>query len=98
VGIVVSELPGVGARLSSYDTVRLAVTKATKGVIPNVVGRVEARARARLTAAHLVPVVVERTVKGKPGRVVSQRPAAGVAGKPGMRVRVVVSRRPAQAG
>jgi hypothetical protein len=59
---------------------------------------VEARARARLTARHLVPVVVERAVKGKPGRVVSQRPVGGVAGAPGMRVRIVVVRRPARAG
>ena len=92
VGLVVGELPGVRARLSSYDTVRLVVTKATHGVVPNVVGKPVARARDRLIKRGLEPVVRERAAKGKPGRVLVQQPVAGVAAEPRMRVRLVVSK------
>jgi penicillin-binding protein 1A len=92
VGIVTAELPRVGARLSSYDTVRLVVTKATRGVVPGVVGRPVAKARDRLTRRGLEPVVRLRAAPGKVGRVLSQRPAAGVAAQPRMRVTIVVSR------
>ena len=92
VGLVVGELPGIRARLSSYDTVRLVVTKATHGVVPNVVGKPVARARDRLVKRGLEPVVRERAAKGKPGRVLVQQPVAGVAAERRMRVRLVVSK------
>ena len=49
------------------------------------------RARARLRARDLVPVVA-RFDEGAPGRVISQTPAPGVAAGPGIRVRLVVGR------
>jgi penicillin-binding protein 1A len=96
VGIVVREIPGVGARLSSYDTVRLVVTKALHGVVPNVVGKPVAKARARLARAGLVSVVRRKQAKDKSGRVVAQYPAAKSAAEPRMLVRLVVAKRPAR--
>jgi penicillin-binding protein 1A len=98
VGIVVREIPGVSARLSSYDTVRLVVTKAVHGVVPNVVGKPVARARTRLARAGLTSTVRRRSTRSKPGRVVAQIPAAGVAAEPHMLVRIVVSKPRARGG
>ena len=70
---------------------RLVVTKATNGVVPNVVGKPVAKARDRLTERGLEPIV-PGGCEGPPGRVLVQHPAAGVAAEPRMRVRLVVSK------
>ena len=53
-GIVVDQRPRRGFR-SSYDRVLLVVSKATQGVIPNLVGRDLADARRRLKKLKLDP-------------------------------------------
>ena len=62
-GIVVDQDPRRGYR-SSYDRIILIVTKATQGVIPNLVGRDVADARLRLKRLKLEPRItwVERRV------------------------------------
>ncbi|HEU0303538.1 MAG TPA: PBP1A family penicillin-binding protein [Gaiellaceae bacterium] len=91
VGIVIGQLPKVGARLSSYDTVQLIVAKPVFGVVPNVVGLPLAKARKRLEDRQLRVTVSYRPAAGKPGRVVLQKPNGGVAAAPRMLVTVVVS-------
>jgi penicillin-binding protein 1A len=91
VGVVVGEIPGIGARLSSFDTVRLVLARPLHGVMPNVVGRSVRAARARLARLH--PSIV---VRGGPftrhaGLVIWQTPRPGVASVPGMHVTLVVS-------
>ena len=56
VGVVVDQIPRRGYR-SSYDELILIVTKATRGVIPNLVGRDIADARKRLKSLKLEPVI-----------------------------------------
>jgi penicillin-binding protein 1A len=88
-GIVVDQRPRTGYR-SSYDPIMLVVTKATQGLIPNVVGRNVNDARARLKKLKIVPTI--RWTVGKPGKVISQRPRAGVAAAPGVKVELVVAK------
>jgi penicillin-binding protein 1A len=92
VGVVVGEIPGIGARLSSFDTVRLVLARPLHGVMPNVVGLPLSVARARL--ARLQPRIVSRRgpLTRHGGRVLWQTPRPGVAGAPGMLVTLVVSR------
>ena len=93
VGIVVGEIPAVGAYLSSYDTVRLVLAKPIHGVVPRVVGLPAGAARARLAARGLKPVVGGLLAEGGSSeRVISQQPAGGVAAAPGMTVTLVVAR------
>jgi len=58
--------------------------------VPKLVGLRLPAARAKLSRLKLVPLVGFGT--GKPGRVISQKPLAGVAAAPGMTVRLVVAR------
>jgi penicillin-binding protein 1A len=92
VGVVIAEIPKIGARLSSFDTVRLVLAKPLHGLMPDVVGLPVGAARARL--ARLRPRVVLRagpfTHHG--GMVIWQTPRTGVAAAPRMRVTLVVSR------
>jgi penicillin-binding protein 1A len=88
-GIVVDQQPRKGYR-SSYGRIILVVSKATHGVIPNVVGRSLDDAQARLK--HLKLRTTIRWTTGKPGRVMEQRPRAGLAAAPGMKVELVVAR------
>jgi beta-lactam-binding protein with PASTA domain len=88
-GIVVDQRPKTGYR-SSYDRIILVVTKATEGVIPNVVGKTLAEAQVRLKRLQLKPRI--RWTQGKPGRVLQQRPRPGVASKRGLSVELVVAR------
>jgi penicillin-binding protein 1A len=88
-GIVVDQRPKTGYR-SSYDRIILVVTKATEGVIPNLVGKSLAEAELRLKRLKLEPTI--RWTTGKPGRVVQQRPRPGVASAPGLKVELVVAR------
>jgi penicillin-binding protein 1A len=86
-GIVVSQDPRSGG-LSANDDVTLWVSKARYGALPNFVGssvrdvqREARRIKVRLDA---------RTVPGRAGTVLRQKPAPGVAIAPGLRVRLVV--------
>jgi beta-lactam-binding protein with PASTA domain len=88
-GLVVDQRPRTGYR-SSYDPIMLVVTKATQGLIPNLVGRNVNDARARLKKLKIVPTI--RWTVGKPGKVISQRPRAGVAAAPGVKVELVVAK------
>ena len=76
-------------RASSYDTVTLVLAKPLHGVVPNVIGLSLRQARARLRGRGLV-IGIARFTDGRAGRVVAQMPVAGVAGAPGMTVRLVV--------
>ncbi len=92
VGVVVDQRPKTGY-LSSYDRILLVVSKATQGVIPNLVGRSIEDARARLKKLKLEPRI--RWSPGKaaePGTVLAQRPKAGLAAAPGVQVELVVAR------
>ena len=98
VGVVVDQEPRAGYR-SSYDRIILVVSKATQGVIPNLVGRKLDDARLRLKKLKLEPRI--RWSPGKPGklgRVLEQRPKAGLAAAPGMKVELVVARERVAAG
>jgi beta-lactam-binding protein with PASTA domain len=88
--VVLAQYPARGT-LSSYDRVMLVVPRALHGVVPDVVGLKLRRARAKLGKQHLVPFVVRFTT-GEPGRVVAQRPRAGVAAAQGMTIRLIVGR------
>ncbi len=94
-GIVVDQDPQRGYR-SSYDRIILIVTKATQGVIPNLVGRDIADARLRLKRLKLEPRItwVEggTGVEGSAGKVLEQKTRAGLAAAPGVKVELVVSR------
>jgi penicillin-binding protein 1A len=88
-GIVVDQRPRAGYR-SSYDRIILVVSKATQGVIPNLVGRNLADARLRLKKLKIEPQI--RWGTGKPGTILHQKPRAGVAAAPGVKVELVVAR------
>jgi penicillin-binding protein 1A len=84
-GIVLGQFPRSG-RLSSYDTVRLVLARPLHGVVPKVVGLGLGRAEGKLRRRRLDVVV-----RGdEHGRVVAQKPAAGVAAAPGLRVTLMV--------
>jgi penicillin-binding protein 1A len=89
-GIVLAQYPKKGT-LSAYDRVMLVVPRATHGVVPKVVGLKLPKARRRLRKLHLDPRVTGLT-DGEPGRVLAQRPRAGVAAANNMTVRLVVGR------
>jgi membrane peptidoglycan carboxypeptidase len=88
-GVVVDQQPKAGYR-SSYDRIILVVSKATQGVIPNLVGRNLADARLRLKKLKIEPKISWGT--GKPGTILQQRPRAGLAAAPGVKVELVVAR------
>ena len=78
-GIVVDQEPRRGYR-SSYDRIILIVTKATQGVVPNLVGRDIADARVRLKRLQLQPKItwVEGDSSGKVlEQKTSRRPRGG---------------------
>jgi len=89
VGVVVDQLPRRGYK-SSYDEIILVVTKATQGLIPNLVGRDIADARLRLKRLKLVPDIT--WVDGASGKVMEQKTRPGLAAAPGVKVELVVSR------
>ena len=89
VGVVVDQRPKTGYR-SSYDRIILVVSKATQGVIPNLVGTSIDDARLRLKKLKLEPRI--RWSSGRPGTVLEQRPRAGLAAAPGVQVELVVAR------
>ena len=89
VDVIVRQFPA-GGTLSSFDKVTLVLAKPLHGLVPRIVGLSLRAARAKLAALKLLPAV--RFGDGKPGRVVSQEPLAGVAAAPGMTVRLIVAR------
>ena len=89
-GVVVAQFPSRGT-LSSWDKVRLVVPKALHGTIPDVVGLRLGLARARLEGRKLVGVV-DAFGQGDPGIVLAQRPKAGAAAAPELRIELVVGR------
>jgi penicillin-binding protein 1A len=95
VGVVVDQRPKTGY-LSAYDRLLLVVSKATHGVIPNLVGKSLEKARLRLKKLKLEPRI--RWSSGTPGIVLEQRPRAGLAAAPGMRIELVVARGRGRAG
>jgi penicillin-binding protein 1A len=88
VDLVLDQFPRQG-RASSYDTVTLVLAKPLHGVVPRVTGLSLREARSRLRARGLV-VEVERFAEGRAGHVLAQRPPAGVAAAPRLRVKLVV--------
>ena len=88
-GIVVDQRPRAGYR-SSYDRIILVVSKATQGVIPDLVGRTLPDARLRLKKLKIEPKISWGA--GKPGTILEQKPRAGLAAAPGVKVELVVAR------
>ena len=88
-GIVVDQKPRRGYR-SSYGRILLIVTKATQGVIPNLVGRDIDDARLRLKRLKLEPRIT--WVEGASGKVLEQKTRAGLAAAPGVKVELVAAR------
>ena len=80
-GVVLGQFPA-GGTLSSYDKVTLVLAKPLHGVVPRLVGLPLRKAEARLRKRHLQASVTG----GSTGRIVSQKPAGGVAAAPGMTV------------
>ena len=89
IGIVLRQFPA-GGTLSSFDKVELVLAKPLHGLVPRIVGLSLHDARAKLAKLKLLPVV--HFGDGRPGKVVSQDPLAGVAAAPGMTVRLIVAR------
>jgi penicillin-binding protein 1A len=83
-GVVLGQFPA-GGTLSSYDKVTLVLAKPLHGVVPKLVGLSLRKAKARLQKRHLQATVTG----GSTGRIVSQKPAGGVAAAPGMTVTLV---------
>jgi penicillin-binding protein 1A len=88
-GIVVDQRPRTGYR-SSYDRIILVVSKATQGRIPNLVGLTLADAQLRLRKLKLEPAI--SYAAGKPGTILEQKPRAGLAAAPGLKIQLVVAR------
>ena len=86
-GVVVGQIPRSGT-LSAYDTVRLIMPRALHGVVPKLVGLPLGQARGMLARLKIHATLAG----GTQGRVVAQKPAAGVAAAPGMRVVLTVRR------
>jgi membrane peptidoglycan carboxypeptidase len=86
-GIVLKQFPSTGT-LSSYGRVTLVLAKPLHGTVPSIVGLDLPLAKSRLAERKLQVDV--RFAKGKAGRVLEQRPSAGVAAAPGMTVRITV--------
>jgi penicillin-binding protein 1A len=92
VGVVIGQIPAIGAHLEPLDTVRLVLAKPLHGVVPGVVGLSTSTALERLAGRGLKPVVggLLGDGSGSP-RVISQTPRAGVAAAPGMGVTLTVA-------
>ena len=87
VGVVVKQVPRTGT-LSSFQRVTIVLAKPLHGTVPKLVGLSWSHASAKLRKLKL-HVQLQRS-KGVPGRVVDQKPRAGVAAAPGMNVTVTV--------
>jgi len=87
VGVVLRQIPRSGT-LGSYGRVRIVLAKPLHGTVPKIVGLDVQSARIAL-AEHKLRVTVV-SAPGKPGRVLSQKPAGGAAAAPGMTVQIKV--------
>jgi penicillin-binding protein 1A len=92
-GVVLGQIPGIGARLSSFDTVRLVLAKPVHGVVPSVLGMPLTGALRKLAPVH-AHVVLRKGPRGEglAGHVMGQSPRPGVAAAPAMRITLVVAR------
>jgi membrane peptidoglycan carboxypeptidase len=86
IDIVLRQFPATGT-LSSFSKVTLVLAKPQHGLVPQLVGLPLRSANAKLARLKLVPIV-----RGSTGRVIAQRPAAGVAAAPGMSVTLILGR------
>jgi membrane peptidoglycan carboxypeptidase len=86
-GLVVSQVPRSGG-LSAHDDVKIWVSEAEHGTLPNLVG--SSLADVTREAARLKVRLQAKTAPGRGGTVLRQVPAPGVAVVPGLRVRLVV--------
>jgi beta-lactam-binding protein with PASTA domain len=87
VDVVVGQFPKRGT-LSAFDKVTLVLPKSLHGTIPRLVGLPLVKAQTKLERLH-----VRVEVSGdSAGVVVAQRPRAGTAVGPGLRVHLMVSR------
>jgi len=91
-GIVVAQFPKSGT-LSTWDTVRIVVAKATHGKVPDLVGLTLVEARTKLLKRGLVPVIESGTSRSDESVVRAQFPRAGVAAGEGLKVRLRVGPR-----
>jgi penicillin-binding protein 1A len=89
-GRVVEQFPANGT-LSSWETVRIVMPKATNGRIPDVVGLSLIEARSKL-ADRDIAGFVEAFTDGKSGFVIAQYPHPGLAAARNMTVRLIVGR------
>jgi serine/threonine-protein kinase len=92
-GEVIAQDPAAGTKLNRGSTVTITVsTGVEKVVVENVIGLSGADAERQLRADGLVPVrrETEVTDKTQDGKVVDQRPAAGVEVEKGREVVIVV--------
>ena len=85
--IVLNQEPKAGG-LSANDSVRLWVSAAQHGLVPNFVGSSLADASREVRRLKLRPRVV--TAPGAMGVVIKQTPHAGLTAAPRMRIRLVV--------
>jgi penicillin-binding protein 1A len=86
-GLVVNQVPRTGG-LSAHDSVRLFVTTAPHGLVPNFVGSSLRAADREVRRLRLESRVV--SAPGANGIVVEQSPEPGLAAAPGLNVRLVV--------
>jgi len=86
-GAVVNQIPR-GGGLSAGDEVTLVVSKARYGLLPNFVGSSLETVGPELARRKLRWRIV--TAPGHEATVLRQRPAAGVASAPGLRITLVV--------
>jgi penicillin-binding protein 1A len=85
--IVTNQDPKAGG-LSAGDTVRLTVTKARHGLIPNFVGSTLVDVSREVKRMRLRPRIVP--APGPEGMVLRQTPKPGVTAAPGLRITLVV--------
>ena len=89
VGVVVKQFPAGGRHLSSGDRVTIVLSKALKGLVPNVVGMTVDRAKARLKRLKLEVTISPSDAPGS-ARIIAQSPRAARASAPGMGITLAV--------
>jgi beta-lactam-binding protein with PASTA domain len=95
-GIVFSQNPGPGTNTDKGSTVRLFVSSGKRTItVPNAVGRSQADASDALVQAGFTVTTAQVFSSEPVGTVVAQAPPAGTKAPPGSRVRINVSKGPA---
>jgi beta-lactam-binding protein with PASTA domain len=96
-GTVVEQRPQEGAEIAPGSEVTIYVSSASTRVkVPDVVGRSQAQATAKLKANGLSPRIMTRVTSDYPaGRVIEQNPSAGDEVEKGSSVTIIVSKSPA---